>query len=67
MMATDPDLNVATPAVHEMVDFAGGREEADPSQGVSAGLRRRERGRHAAVDKPNGVHVRPPKSIFVAR
>jgi len=68
-MATDPDLNVATrTAIQEMVDFLVAEKRLT---------------RHAAyqlvsiagnvaitqlVDKPNvGVHVRLPKSIFVAR
>jgi acetamidase/formamidase len=68
-MATDPDLNVATrTAIQEMVDFLVVEKRLT---------------RHAAyqlvsiagnvaitqlVDKPNvGVHVRLPKSIFVAR
>ena len=68
-MATDPDLNVATRiAIQEMVDFL---------------VTEKRLTRHAAyqlvsiagnvaitqlVDKPNvGVHVRLPKSIFVAR
>jgi acetamidase/formamidase len=68
-MATDPDLAVATKAaIQEMVDFL---------------VRERRLTRHEAyqlvsiagnvavtqlVDKPNvGVHVRLPKSIFVAR
>jgi acetamidase/formamidase len=68
-MATDPDLNVATStAIQEMVDFLVAEKRLT---------------RHAAyqlvsiagnvaitqlVDKPNvGVHVRLPKSIFVAK
>jgi acetamidase/formamidase len=73
-MATDPDLAVATRgAIQEMVDFLA----ADPP------LTGRKLTRHEAyqlvsiagqvavtqlVDKPNfGVHVRLPKSIFVAK
>ena len=68
-MATDPDLNVATrTAIQEMIDFLVAEKHLT---------------RHAAyqlvsiagnvavtqlVDKPNvGVHVRLPKSIFVAK
>lgn len=68
-MATDPDLGVATKlAIQEMVDFlatAKGLTKHQAYQLVSiAG--------HVAVtqlvDRPNlGVHVKLPKSIFVAR
>src|SRR5580700_4693617 len=68
-MATDPDLNVATrTAIQEMVDFlvaAKGLTRQGAYQLVSVA------GNVAItqlVDKPNvGVHVRLPKSIFVAR
>ena len=68
-MATDPDLNVATrTAIQEMVDFLVAEKKLtrhDAYQLVSVA------GNVAItqlVDKPNvGVHVRLPKSIFVAR
>ncbi len=67
-MATDPDLAVATKAaIQEMVDFLVAEKQLTRHQAYQlvsiAG--------HVAitqlVDKPNlGVHVRLPKSIFVA-
>jgi acetamidase/formamidase len=67
-MATDPDLAVATKgAIQEMVDFLIAEKKLTRHQAYQlvsiAG--------HVAitqlVDKPNlGVHVRLPKSIFVA-
>jgi acetamidase/formamidase len=68
-MATDPDLGVATrTAIEEMVDFLVSEKKLtrqDSYQLVSIA------GNVAItqlVDKPNvGVHVRLPKSIFIAR
>jgi acetamidase/formamidase len=68
-MATDPDLGVATKsAIQEMIDFLVADKKLTPHQAyqlVSVGG-------HVAVtqlvDKPNvGVHVRLPKSLFIAR
>jgi acetamidase/formamidase len=68
-MATDPDLMVATKgAIQEMIDFLVAQKKLsrhDAYQLVSLA------GNVAVtqlVDKPNyGVHVRMPKSIFVAK
>lgn len=68
-MATDPDLVVATrTAIQEMVDFLVSakqltREEAYQLVSIAGNVAITQ-----LVDKPNvGVHVRLPKSIFVAR
>jgi acetamidase/formamidase len=68
-MATDPDLNVATrTAIQEMVDFLVAekqltRHEAYQLVSVAGNVAITQ-----LVDKPNvGVHVRLPKSIFIAR
>src|SRR5271169_4792104 len=68
-MATDPDLAVATKtAIQEMIDFLVSEKKLTTHQAYQlvsiAG--------HVAVtqlvDKPNvGVHVRLPKSVFVAK
>lgn len=68
-MATDPDLMVATrTAIQEMVDFLVtdrklARHEAYQLVSIAGQVAVTQ-----LVDKPNvGVHVRLPKSIFVAR
>ncbi|HEY2340037.1 MAG TPA: acetamidase/formamidase family protein [Steroidobacteraceae bacterium] len=68
-MATDPDLLVATKtAIQEMVNFLAAekhltRHEAYQLVSISGNVAVTQ-----LVDKPNvGVHVRLPKSIFVAR
>ena len=68
-MATDPDLLVATKtAIQEMVNFLSAekhltRHEAYQLVSISGNVAVTQ-----LVDKPNvGVHVRLPKSIFVAR
>ncbi|HTL91098.1 MAG TPA: acetamidase/formamidase family protein [Steroidobacteraceae bacterium] len=68
-MATDPDLLVATKtAIQEMVNFLIAekhltRHEAYPLVSISGNVAVTQ-----LVDKPNvGVHVRLPRSIFVAR
>jgi acetamidase/formamidase len=68
-MATDPDLLVATKtAIQEMVNFLSvekhlTRHEAYQLVSISGNVAVTQ-----LVDKPNvGVHVRLPKSIFVAR
>src|SRR5215468_5534889 len=68
-MAADPDLTVATKtAIQEMVNFLSAekhltRHEAYQLVSISGNVAVTQ-----LVDKPNvGVHVRLPKSIFVAR
>jgi acetamidase/formamidase len=68
-MATDPELLVATKAaIQEMVDFLVAekhltRQEAYQLVSIAGNVAVTQ-----LVDKPNvGVHVRVPKSIFVAR
>ena len=68
-MATDPDLLLATKtAIQEMVNFLSAekhltRHEAYQLVSISGNVAVTQ-----LVDKPNvGVHVRLPKSIFVAR
>src|SRR5215831_1097120 len=68
-MATDPDLLVATKtAIQEMVNFLSAekhltRHEAYQLVSIAGNVAVTQ-----LVDKPNvGVHVRLPKSIFVAR
>jgi acetamidase/formamidase len=68
-MATDPDLNVATrTAIQEMVDFLVAqkgltRQVAYQLVSIAGNVAITQ-----LVDKPNvGVHVRLPKSIFVAQ
>jgi acetamidase/formamidase len=68
-MATDPDLTVATQgAIQEMVDFLVAqkklsRHEAYQLVSVAGNVAVTQ-----LVDKPNlGVHVRMPKSVFVAK
>jgi acetamidase/formamidase len=68
-MATDPDLNTATrTAIQEMIDFLVTekhltRHEAYQLVSIAGNVAVTQ-----LVDKPNvGVHVRLPKSIFVAR
>jgi acetamidase/formamidase len=68
-MATDPDLTVATKAaIQEMVDFLVSekhlpRHEAYQLVSIAGNVAVTQ-----LVDKPNvGVHVRLPKSVFVAK
>ncbi|HEV2284720.1 MAG TPA: acetamidase/formamidase family protein [Steroidobacteraceae bacterium] len=68
-MATDPDLDVATrTAIQEMVDFLVAqqgltRQSAYQLVSIAGNVAVTQ-----LVDKPNvGVHVRLPKSLFVAR
>ncbi len=68
-MATDPDLSVATKAaIQEMVDFLVTekqltRHEAYQLVSIAGNVAVTQ-----LVDKPNvGVHVRLPKSIFIAK
>jgi acetamidase/formamidase len=68
-MATDPDLGVATrTAIEEMVDFLVSekkltRQESYQLVSIAGNVAITQ-----LVDKPNvGVHVRLPKSIFIAR
>jgi acetamidase/formamidase len=68
-MATDPDLAVATrTAVQEMVDFLVSNKKLSRHQAYQLVSIAGNVAITQLVDKPNvGVHVRLPKSIFVAR
>lgn len=68
-MATDPDLMVATrTAIQEMVDFLVAEKQLTRQQAYQLVSIAGNVAVTQLVDKPNvGVHVRLPKSIFVAR
>jgi acetamidase/formamidase len=68
-MATDPDLTVATrTAIQEMVDFLVAAKQLTRQQAYQLVSIAGNVAITQLVDKPNvGVHVRLPKSIFVAR
>jgi len=68
-MATDPDLGVATrAAVQEMVDFLVAEKKLTRHQAYQLVSIAGNVAITQLVDKPNlGVHVRLPKSIFLAR
>jgi len=68
-MATDPDLMVATrTAIQEMVDFLVAEKQLTRHQAYQLVSIAGNVAVTQLVDKPNlGVHVRLPKSIFVAR
>jgi acetamidase/formamidase len=68
-MATDPDLTVATKgAIQEMIDFLVAQKKLTRHQGYQLVSLAGNVAVTQLVDKPNyGVHVRMPKSIFVAR
>jgi acetamidase/formamidase len=68
-MATDPDLTVATKgAIQEMIDFLVTQKKLTQHQAYQLVSLAGNVAVTQLVDKPNyGVHVRMPKSIFVAR
>jgi acetamidase/formamidase len=68
-MATDPDLSVATKtAIQEMVDFLVSEKKLTRHQAYQLVSIAGHVVVTQLVDKPNlGVHVKLPKSIFVAR
>jgi acetamidase/formamidase len=68
-MATDPDLSVATKvAIQEMVDFLVAEKKLTRHQAYQLVSIAGHVVVTQLVDKPNlGVHVKLPKSIFVAR
>lgn len=68
-MATDPDLTVATrEAIQEMIDFLVAEKKLTRHQAYQLVSVAGNVAITQLVDKPNlGVHVRLPKSIFVAR
>jgi acetamidase/formamidase len=68
-MATDPDLTVATKAaIQEMIDFVAVRRNLTKHQAYQLVSLAGNVAITQLVDKPNyGVHVRMPKSIFVAK
>jgi acetamidase/formamidase len=68
-MATDPDLTVATKsAIQEMIDFLVARKKLTQHQAYQLVSLAGNVAVTQLVDKPNyGVHVRMPKSIFVAK
>jgi acetamidase/formamidase len=67
-MATDPDLTVATKAaIQEMIDFIAAQKKLTKRQAYQLVSLAGNVAVTQLVDKPNyGVHVRMPKSIFVA-
>jgi acetamidase/formamidase len=67
-MATDPDLVVATKtAIQEMVDFLVSEKKLTRHQAYQLVSIAGNVAVTQLVDKPNlGVHMRLPKSIFVA-
>jgi acetamidase/formamidase len=67
-MATDPDLTVATKAaIQEMIDFVAAQRKLTKHQAYQLVSLAGNVAVTQLVDKPNyGVHVRMPKSIFVA-
>jgi acetamidase/formamidase len=68
-MATDPDLAVATKAaIQEMIDFVAVQGKLTKHQAYQLVSLAGNVAITQLVDKPNyGVHVRMPKSIFVAK
>jgi acetamidase/formamidase len=68
-MATDPDLTVATKAaIQEMIDFVSVQRKLTKHQAYQLVSLAGNVAITQLVDKPNyGVHVRIPKSIFVAK
>jgi acetamidase/formamidase len=68
-MATDPDLTVATKAaIQEMIDFVAVQRKLTKHQAYQLVSLAGNVAITQLVDKPNyGVHVRMPKSIFVAK
>ena len=68
-MATDPDLAVATKAaIQEMIDFVAVQSKLTKHQAYQLVSLAGNVAITQLVDKPNyGVHVRMPKSIFVAK
>ena len=68
-MATDPDLTVATKtAIQEMIDFVATQRKLSKHQAYQLVSLAGNVAVTQLVDKPNyGVHVRMPKSIFVAK
>jgi acetamidase/formamidase len=68
-MATDPDLTVATnTAIQEMIDFVATQRKLSKHQAYQLVSLAGNVAVTQLVDKPNyGVHVRMPKSIFVAK
>jgi acetamidase/formamidase len=68
-MATDPDLTVATrAAIQEMIDFVAVQRKLTKHQAYQLVSLAGNVAITQLVDKPNyGVHVRMPKSIFVAK
>jgi acetamidase/formamidase len=68
-MATDPDLTVATKAaIQEMIDFVAVQRRLTKHQAYQLVSLAGNVAVTQLVDKPNyGVHVRMPKSIFVAK
>jgi acetamidase/formamidase len=68
-MATDPDLTVATKtAIQEMIDFVAAQRKLTKHQAYQLVSLAGNVAVTQLVDKPNyGVHVRIPKSIFVAK
>jgi acetamidase/formamidase len=68
-MATDPDLTVATKgAIQEMIDFLASQKKLTRHQAYQLVSLAGNVAVTQLVDKPNyGVHVRMPKSIFVAK
>jgi acetamidase/formamidase len=68
-MATDPDLTVATKAaIQEMIDFVAAQRNLTKHQAYQLVSLAGNVAITQLVDKPNyGVHVRMPKSIFVAK
>jgi acetamidase/formamidase len=68
-MATDPDLTVATKeAIQEMIDFLVAEKKLTRHEAYQLVSLAGNVAVTQLVDKPNyGVHVRMPKSIFVAK
>ena len=68
-MATDPDLTIATKAaIQEMIDFVAAQRKLTKHQAYQLVSLAGNVAVTQLVDKPNyGVHVRMPKSIFVAK
>jgi acetamidase/formamidase len=68
-MATDPDLTVATKgAIQEMVDFLAAEKKLTRHQAYQLVSLAGHVVVTQLVDKPNyGIHVKLPKSIFVAK
>src|ERR1700742_4767770 len=68
-MATDPDLTVATKAaIQEMIDFVAAQRGLSKHEAYQLVSLAGNVAVTQLVDKPNyGVHVRMPKSVFVAK